>query len=219
MQGGSTGQAEIAAAIERLNREIARILSMEHLLLGSSSSGSFAMSKDKSDNLGQIIEGTMQELRSTFDKDVIDPIWDLNGWDPKLKPTFKTESVQKDITQVTTALLQMAQAGAVLAPDDPVINEVRDLLGLSQQETISLAGDVSLSPKKQASKNPQAASGGKGQGKALNPNGSLQPGPGGKAQGPSSGPIPEAASLNPRNKVKEQPGNSRGGSSLGPKKP
>lgn len=132
LKGDPKGQAEVAAAIERVNRDIARALGVEHLLIGSNDRGSFAMSKDKSQAFGLVVDSTMTEIRETFQSDLIDTLWTLNGWDPKLKPTFSTEAIAyRDIEQVTQALKDLSQAGAPMAPDDPAINEVRTQLGLS----------------------------------------------------------------------------------------
>lgn len=134
LTSSANSQKEVADAIERLNQEIARILGVEGLLLGSTNHGSQALSTDKSHNFALIIDSTLAELTETFQKDFINPIWDLNGWPEELKPSFKTEATQyRDVTQITAALKDMATAGAVLSIDDPVINEVRDLLGLSDQ--------------------------------------------------------------------------------------
>lgn len=132
LTGGTTSQPDMAKAIERLNREMARVLGVEHLLLGSDSAGSFALSKDKTQSFGLIVASTLQEIKETLEADFLGPLFDQNGWDPELMPTFKVEQIQfRDIEQVTTALKDMATAGATLMPDDPAINEVRDLLGLS----------------------------------------------------------------------------------------
>ena len=135
---GDPGTAqEVAAAIERLNREIARVLGVEQLLLGGDSAGSFALSKDKTQQFGLIVDSTLKELKETFEKDFLDPLFALNGWDPKLKPTFKVEKIQyRDIEQVTGALEQLARAGAPLDVNDPAINEIRTLLGLSEAEEV-----------------------------------------------------------------------------------
>lgn len=150
-EGQSNGQEEAASAIERLNREMARVLGVEQLLLGSDSAGSFALSKDKTQSFGLLVEGTLREIRETYEKDFIDPLFALNGWDESLKPSFKTETVQyRDIEQITSALRDMAQAGGVLAPDDPAINEIRDLLGLSHQpemlDDLDLGGQPTRTP-------------------------------------------------------------------------
>lgn len=132
LKGDPKGQKEVAEAIERVNRDIARALGVEHLLLGSSDRGSFAMSKDKSAAFGAVVDSAMLEIRETFQRDVIDTMWLLNGWPQELKPKFSTESIAyRDIEQVTAALKDMADAGAPLMPNDPAINEVRTQLGLS----------------------------------------------------------------------------------------
>lgn len=132
LKGGSDSLKEIATAIQRLSGEIARILGVEGLLLGSGK-GSQALSRDKSDNFFMVVDGALKELAATFNHELIPALWELNGFDPKLMPSFKTDSLQlRDIEQITSALKDMAQAGAVLAPDDPAIGEIRDLLGLSR---------------------------------------------------------------------------------------
>jgi len=134
LQGSPTSAAEVAAAIERLNREAARIMGVEHLLLGSDSKGSHALSKDKSESFGLIVDSCLKEMKETFETDFLGPLWELNGWDIKLKPSFKIEKIQyRDVEQLTSALEQLARAGAPLALDDPAINEIRTILGLSEQ--------------------------------------------------------------------------------------
>lgn len=145
LKGGSDSLREIGNSIQRKSGEIARILGVEGLLLGSQGRGSQALSRDKSDNFFMVVDSALKELASTYTKDIIDPIWYLNGWPQELKPKFKTDSIQlRDVETITAALMQMAQSGAILAPDDPAINEVRDLLGLSRTSNVLSEFDVSL---------------------------------------------------------------------------
>jgi hypothetical protein len=140
LQGEPQGQKEVAAAIERLNREMARVLGVEQMLLGGDSTGSFALAKDKSQSLGLIIDSCLQSVRETMEKDLLTPIWQLNNWDPKLKPTFVIERVQyREIEQVVNSLETLARAGAPLAPNDPAINEIRELIGLTEADEIDLS--------------------------------------------------------------------------------
>lgn len=132
LTGGSTGHEAIAKAIDRKSREIARLLGTESLLLGDGEGGSRALSRDKTQNLWLMVDGSLLELAEAYDQDLLDPVWKLNGWPDEMKPSMSHESVQfKDIDQITAALNDMAKAGAQLAPDDPAIEEVRTLLGLS----------------------------------------------------------------------------------------
>lgn len=133
LDGGTYSLEEVANAIMRKVRDIALILGVEHLLLGDGSTGSWALSKDKSHNFGLIIDSTLKELREQFQKDFLGPIWLLNGWEEELKPKLKTEQVAyRDIEQIASVLREMAQAGIVLDREDDAVAEVFDLLGLSR---------------------------------------------------------------------------------------
>lgn len=147
LKSASSSQGEVSAAIERLNREIARVLGVESLLLGGDGKGSQALSRDKSQNFASLVDGTLGDLGEVYEKDFLDPLFELNGWDKKYKPQLMTEALQhRDIEQITGALRDLAQAGALLLPDDPVINEVREMLGLSRPESIEIAMDLAQVP-------------------------------------------------------------------------
>lgn len=145
LKAGATSAPELAAAIQRLNREIARVLGTENILLGESGAGSLAMSRDKSDQFALVIDGTLKELAEAFQSDLVKPFMELNGWDMELMPKLKPEKIQhRAIEEVTQALRDMASAGAVMGPDDPAINEVRRLLGLSEIDLEKAAEDAAI---------------------------------------------------------------------------
>lgn len=129
--GGLAGIEHLGAAIERVNREMARIMGIEGMLLGSDSKGSHALSADKSENLYLNINATIADMAEGFDRDAIGPIVDLNGIPDKVRPTLKAEDVSfKDVGELAAMLRDMATAGAVLSPNDPAVNDMRDLAGL-----------------------------------------------------------------------------------------
>lgn len=143
LKSSSTSQPEILNAINRLNRECAIVLGVEGLLLGTDSSGSYALSADKSDSFSLIVDSTLLEIKETIEDDFLDVLFNLNGWDKRLKPELKHDKVQfRDIQSITSSLRDMAQAGAVLSPDDPAIGEVRSLLGLSEPLNVNVDMDL-----------------------------------------------------------------------------
>lgn len=148
LKAGATNLGDLNKAIQRKVRELARIMGVETILVGETGSGSLAMARDKSQMFALIIDSTLKELTEGFEKDVVDPLMKLNGWPDELKPTLKTEKVQhREITEITQALVDMAQAGAVLGPDDPAINAIRDLLGIpriTEEMLLDEADDASL---------------------------------------------------------------------------
>lgn len=146
-EGAGAGLKEIADAIERLNREIARILGVEQMLLGSGDRGSFAMAESKAENFLLIINSTLQEIAAMYERDLLQVMWKWNGWPEETMPTFKIEPVQfRDVAQITAALKDLAASGVILSPDDPAVLELFDMMGLSRPlKTLQdLFGDATL---------------------------------------------------------------------------
>jgi len=142
LKGNSSGLSEVNAAIERVNHEIARLMGVEHLLLGQTR-GTQALSEDKSHNFGMIVGSTLGELEESVNRDIIAPLCELNGWDPDLWPKAQTEEIQfKSPTEVTQALADLAKA--MLDPEDPAINVIRKQLGLPDALVVNDMQDASL---------------------------------------------------------------------------
>lgn len=147
LKGGSSGLDSIAAAINRVNHEMARVLGVEQLLLGTDSSGSFALARVKAHNLFLVVDSALKELAWTFRQDWVRALWRLNGFPMELLPTLKPEAIQfRDIEQVTSAIEALARSGAPLDPDDPVIDDIRDLAGVSRRDMDALAAATLVEP-------------------------------------------------------------------------
>ena len=148
MRGTGGPAQEVAQAIQRLNLEIARVLGVEGLLLGGSKQGSFALSKDKSQSFFLIVEATLKDLRDSLQKDLVDRLWLVNGYPPEMKPKINNGNVRyQDAETVATTLADMARAGAMLDPEDPVIQDVRRMLSVSQPVVNSSTSDLTLDSK------------------------------------------------------------------------
>lgn len=130
LKGSATSFEENANAIERINREMARVLGVEQLLLGEGA-GSYALSRDKTSSFYLLVDGALTEVREAVADDLVDRIWRLNGWPEEMKPEMGTEAIRHtDVAEVAAVLRDMATAGAILSPDDPVVNEIRDMMGM-----------------------------------------------------------------------------------------
>jgi hypothetical protein len=148
LQGSSNGVEHLGAAITRTQHEMARILAAEHLMMGESS-GNRALSEDKSRNLYLVANAVLMDIKEAAEKDVIGPLWLLNGFPDELKPSFEPEGVEfKDAEAVARVLKDMATAGATLSPVDPVIDDVRELMGVSASDPVpvEMAGLPTASP-------------------------------------------------------------------------
>ncbi len=131
MTGGSTSVQAVAAAIERLQREIARLFGTEGILLGGANVGSLALSRDKSHQLAVVVDSALSELKEAYQRDVVETVCMLNGIPRELWPTLSPEEMQyHDVQQLTEALGDLATAGAPLAPNDKAVNVIRSQMGL-----------------------------------------------------------------------------------------
>lgn len=133
MDGGEYNLDAVANAIQRVMTDMARVLGIEHLMLGGGDGGSWALSRDKSDNFALIVDSTLKELREAFEADLLRPLWLLNGWPDDLMPTLVTDtSASRDVEQIAGAVRDLAAAGVVLDRDDEAVAELFHLLGLSR---------------------------------------------------------------------------------------
>jgi alkylated DNA nucleotide flippase Atl1 len=141
--GPDNAQGAVHQAIERLLWNIARTFGTESLLLGSAR-GSFALSKDKTQNLLMVIDGILADIVDQVYMDLVTAMFEENDWDLDLRPQVKTDVSQyRDIEEITGALKDIAQAGAVMQPDDPAIDVVRKALGLPRQPEVRVSDLVS----------------------------------------------------------------------------
>lgn len=133
LTGSSNGIEHVGVAIDRITYDMALILGVEGLLTGKDG-GSRALSEDKSRNMYLMVNSCVADIAETYEKDFINPLWTLNGFPEEYKPSLKAEDVSfKSVSEITAALRDMATAGAILAPNDPVIDDVRDILGVQRQ--------------------------------------------------------------------------------------
>lgn len=130
LRGDARGLVEIDRVIGRLQLEIARVLGIEFVMMGASSSGSKAMHVDKTSMLAASLQATLTEIADSATRDLARPLVTLNGLDPDTcTPQLVAEPVDmRDVTAVCQALLYLSQAG--LSPEDEATDVVRDWLGL-----------------------------------------------------------------------------------------
>ena len=131
LTGNSNGQAEVASAINRTNLEIARLLGVEHLMLGSDGTGSLALIGGKLSSFFLVVSSTLGEVADGVDRQLIGPVCRLNGIPRELWPKSVPAEVDiNDVEAVAAILRDLATAGATLQPDDPAIDAVRSRVGL-----------------------------------------------------------------------------------------
>jgi hypothetical protein len=129
---GDNGPYDAAAkAIDRVNREMAQLLGIEHLLLGGTGTGSLALIQGKLSSTFLIVSSTISEVAEAVNSDLIAPICALNGIAKELWPkALPAELDVNDVAAVAAALSSLATAGAPLTPGDEAVDVVRGRMGL-----------------------------------------------------------------------------------------
>lgn len=149
LNGDSSSFDAMANAVTRMNQELARIMGVEHLLLGSDGSGSLALARSKVGTFYLTVTSTLLDIAEVLDRDILKPIAELNGWPEELRPRMGVNEISdRDIEQVTQALANISQAGAPMMPNDPAVGELYDDLGLTRppEDAEREVLDASLNP-------------------------------------------------------------------------
>lgn len=85
-----TRNVQIDPIIRRYQHDIARSVMAEFLMLGSGATGSYALSKSKTDIFLRSVESYINTIYDILNQQIVRPLWEMNGFDidllPKLVP-------------------------------------------------------------------------------------------------------------------------------------
>ena len=84
---------DIDPVIRRYQHDIARSLLAELLMLGGGSNGSYALSQSKTDLFLRSLESYLDVIFETLNRQLIQPLWELNGLDPELMPHLEAGDI------------------------------------------------------------------------------------------------------------------------------
>jgi hypothetical protein len=150
LSSGGRAHAVVAERIRAVMWDLAIILGVEYLLLGADGSGSLAMAQAKTLDFYRLVIGALNGYAEVVQRDVLRPLWALNGWDPETAPRPVFDKLEfLDVVQVmTTALPALATAGVPLDRRDlELVNTMLARLGLPPLQDHE--GDLLLDPKRQ----------------------------------------------------------------------
>ena len=84
---------QIDPVIKRYQHDIARALLAELLMLGGGANGSYALSQSKTDLFLRSLESYMDVIFETLNRQLIQPLWELNGFDLTTMPKLKAGDI------------------------------------------------------------------------------------------------------------------------------
>lgn len=126
MTGGGTAHEAARKTIDAKNREIARTMFAEGFLLGGDGGSNRALGEEKNRFFTEFVNSMLEDVRAALQRDVVEVLWALNGYDEEMCPTLRFEAVSvTDVAHIADMLDKMGKAGAKLDPRDPVVNTLR----------------------------------------------------------------------------------------------
>ena len=136
---------DIDPVVKRYQHDIARSLMAEFLMLGSGS-GSYALSKSKTDLFLRSLESYINTIVDVLNKQLVERLWQLNGlsWDvmPKL---VAGDVAPHDLREIAAFLRNLNNAGIEVQDQTEV---VEDLMGIAEIEFNAAKYEDKLSEKK-----------------------------------------------------------------------
>ena len=127
-KGGAKYDTE--SIIRRLQGDILSALSVDVLKLGSEGSGSFSLAESKSSILALAIDYRMSEIAAVLNNDLMRSIYEMNGWDTSRMAKFVYEDVDEVSLEEFSKAVQRIFSTSAIEVDRPVMNKIRDMLGL-----------------------------------------------------------------------------------------
>lgn len=144
MTSGGTRAIDIGSVIDRKAREMATSVLMDFLFLGQGSSGSFALSSDKTNLSAQAMGTFLRRIKDAIQTQVVARLWKLNAFDPKLCPKIEHGDLEKPELDKLAALVNtFTGAGAQLFVTQDDQNWGRKMIGMPPAPEEGL-GDVGV---------------------------------------------------------------------------
>jgi hypothetical protein len=130
----STGSRSIdtTKTVLRYQQDIARTVLADFIMLGSSETGSFALSKNKTDFFVRALEGWLGSIAETLNRYLVPRIWTLNNFSPELIPRVAPgRPAPVDLEELGSFIESLSRSGIVLN-DEETESTLRSKAGLPE---------------------------------------------------------------------------------------
>jgi phage gp29-like protein len=135
MTANGSRSIDIDPVVRRYQHDIARSLMAEFLLLGSQG-GSYALSKTKTDLFLRSLESYINAIVDTLNKQLVEPLWQINALDPALMPKLCAGDVAPaDLKEISSFLRNINGAGI------PVKQQVETVADLFEMADLDFSED------------------------------------------------------------------------------
>jgi hypothetical protein len=137
---------EIDPIVKRYQHDIARSVLSEFLMLGGGNTGSYALSKSKTDLFLRALESYIQAIVDVLNKQLVERLWELNGLNYDLMPTVVAGDVAPhDLREIAAFLRNLNGANIDVSSHPEVIQDLMDIAELRYDQEVKEEEDGNLS--------------------------------------------------------------------------
>jgi len=127
MSSEGTRNIDIDPVVKRYQHDIARSVLAEFIMLGGGTSGSYALSKSKSDLFLRALESYIQTIVDVLNKQLVESLWRINGLNFDVMPKIVAGDVAPhDLKDLGSYLRNLNGAGISYADDINIVNALLD---------------------------------------------------------------------------------------------
>ena len=130
MSSSGSRNIEIDPVVRRYQHDIARSVLSEFLMLGGGSTGSYALSKSKTDLFLRALESYIQAIVDVLNKQLVERLWELNGLNYDLMPTIVAGDVAPHDLREIAAFLRNLNGADINVSDHPEV--IQDLMDIAE---------------------------------------------------------------------------------------
>jgi hypothetical protein len=138
MSSSGSRNIDIDPIVRRYQHDIARSVLSEFLMLGGGNTGSYALSKSKTDLFLRALESYIQAIVDVLNKQLVERLWELNGLNYDLMPTIVAGDVAPHDLREIAAFLRNLNGADINVSDHPeVIQDLMDIAELRYEPDVT----------------------------------------------------------------------------------
>jgi hypothetical protein len=128
LSSGGTRAIDIQGSIRRYDTLILQSCLADFMLLGSGATGSWALSRDKTELFSIALNVFLNSIADTLNRGLLPKLWALNGMDPLVMPKWVPGQIEPpDLGALGSYITALTTAGVTLFPDDRLEDHLRGL--------------------------------------------------------------------------------------------
>jgi hypothetical protein len=135
-----TRNIDIDPVVKRYQADIARTILADFIMLGNNDRGSFALSKSKVDVFTKALQGYMDSITGTLNRQLLPRIWELNGLNFDLMPHIEADDIGGTDLNVLGRFLRASGLNESVLSDFDLNADIREKANLPKPKKESVSG-------------------------------------------------------------------------------